>query len=213
MIKKPNKLLYNKRLKILKYAKTIIVDHGLTSNTFKKISDKYDIEITEIEFLFPNGKNNLLEFILEELNKNLEEYCKKIDLIRLPVHKRIRKILLSKIYIMNKEKKFYKKIFLSLLLTNKKFSIPSKLYKSIDQIWFIAGDTSVDFNFYSKRIILAVIYSRVILFFFNNDNQQELENLLDKNLKRVTKIPEFKSKLNIIRDNLPNIVKLVKNYI
>ncbi len=213
MIKKPNKLLYNKRLKILKYAKTIIVDHGLTSNTFKKISDKYDIEITEIEFLFPNGKNNLLEFILEELNKNLEEYCKKIDLIRLPVHKRIRKILLSKIYIMNKEKKFYKKIFLSLLLTNKKFLIPSNLYKSIDQIWFIAGDTSVDFNFYSKRIILAAIYSRVILFFFNNDNQQELENLLDKNLKRVTKIPEFKSKLNIIRDNLPNIVKLVKNYI
>tara|TARA_Y100001970_G_scaffold16563_1_gene18610 strand:+ start:2929 stop:3570 length:642 start_codon:yes stop_codon:yes gene_type:complete len=213
MIKKPNKFLYNKRLKILKYAKTIIADHGLTSNTFKKISDKYDIEITEIEFLFPNGKNNLLEFILEELNKNLEEYCKKIDLIRLPVHKRIRKILLSKIYIMNKEKKFYKKIFLSLLLTNKKFSIPSYLYKSIDQIWFISGDTSVDFNFYSKRIILATIYSRVILFFFNNDNQQELENLLDKNLKRVKKIPELKSKLNIIRDNLPNIVKLVKNYI
>ncbi len=212
-MKKANKILYNRRLKILKYAKTIIADHGLTSNTFKKISYESKIEINEIELLFPEGRSDLIQFILDELNKNLEEYCKKIDLIRLPVHKRIRKILLSKIYIMDKEKKFYKKIFLSLLLTNKKFSIPSNLYKSIDQIWFISGDTSVDFNFYSKRIILAAIYSRVILFFFNNDNQKGLEDLLDKNLKRVTKIPELKSKLNIIKDYFPNIIKYVKNSI
>ena len=213
MMKNPNKFLYNKRLKILKFAKNIIADHGLTSNTFKNISDKYDVDIKEIKLLFPEGKNDLLQFILEELNRKLEEYCKKIDLIRLPVHKRIRKILLSKIDIMNQEKKFYKKIFLSLLLTNKKFSIPVNLYKSIDQIWFIAGDTSVDFNFYTKRFILAAIYSRVFLFFFNNDNQQELEDLLDKNLKMVSKIPKLKTKLNIIKDYFPNIMKLLKNSI
>ena len=189
MMKTKNKYLLNKRLRLLKFAKIVVAKDGLTSNTFKNNSKKY------------------------VLNIDLENYCKKLDLIRLPVHKRIRKILLSKIYIMDKEKKFYKKIFLSLLIPKRKFSLPIKLYKSVDQIWFIAGDTSVDFNFYTKRLILAGIYSRVIFFFFNNNNQTLLEDLLDSSLKRVSKIPELKTKFNIFKDYLPKAIKFVKNSI
>jgi len=213
MMKTKNKYLLNKRLKILKFAKIVIAKDGLTSNTFKNISKKYDLNIDEMNLLFPDGKNDFLQFVLEQLNIDLENYCKKLDLIRLPVHKRIRKILLSKIYIMDKEKKFYKKIFLNLLIPKKNFSLPIKLYKSVDQIWFIAGDTSVDFNFYTKRLILAGIYSRVIFFFFNNNNQTLLEDLLDSSLKRVSKIPELKTKFNIFKDYLPKAIKFVKNSI
>ena len=213
MMKTKNKYLLNKRLKILKFAKITVAEEGLTSQTLKNISKKFDLDIHDINLLFPDGKNDFLQFALEQLNIDLENYCKKLDLIRLPVHKRIRKILLSKIYIMDKEKKFYKKIFLSLLIPKKKFSLPIKLYKSVDQIWFIAGDTSVDFNFYTKRLILAGIYSRVIFFFFNNNNQTLLEDLLDSSLKRVSKIPELKTKFNIFKDYLPQAIKFVKNSI
>ena len=211
MIKTKNKYLLNKRLKILKFAKIIVAEDGLTSQTLKNISKKYDLDIHEINLLFPDGKNDLLQFALEQLNIDLENYCKKLDLIRLPVHKRIRKILLSKIYIMDKEKKFYKKIFLSLLIPKKNFSLPLKLYKSVDQIWFISGDSSVDFNFYTKRVILSVIYLRIMLFFFNNDDQGGLEKNLDENLKRVSKIPEIKSKLKIFKQYLPKFATLLKN--
>jgi ubiquinone biosynthesis protein COQ9 len=212
-MKTKNKYLLNKRLEILKFAKIIVAEDGLTSKTLKNISKKYDLDINELNLLFPNGKNDLLQFVLEQLNIDLENYCKNLDLIRLPMHKRIRKILLSKIYIMEKEKEFYKKIFLNLLIPKKNFSLPIKLYKSVDQIWFIAGDTSVDFNFYTKRLILAGIYSRVIFFFFNNNNQKLLEDLLDSNLRRVSKIPELKTKLNIFKDFLPKAIKIVKNSI
>jgi len=211
MMKTKNKYLLNKRVKILKFAKNIVAEEGLTTKTLKNISKKYNLDIYELNLLFPDGKNDLLKFALEQLNIDLENYCKKLDLIRLPIHKRIRKILLSKIYIMDKEKKFYRKIFLNLLIPKKNFSLPIKLYKSVDQIWFIAGDTSVDFNFYTKRLILAGIYLRVILFFFNNNNQNMLENLLDSSLKRVSKIPELKTKLNIFKDYLPMAVKFLKN--
>ena len=210
-MKTQNKYLNNKRLRILKLAKPIIAKEGLNSNTFETIAVKHNLNINEINLLFPEGNKDLLKYSLEQLNIELQEYCKLIDLIRLPLHKRIRKILLSKIEIMNKEKNFYKKIFLNSLLPNKSVSLPKQLYKSIDHIWYLAGDTSVDFNFYTKRLILAGIYSRVVLFFFNNNNQNELENLLDLNLKRVAKIPELKSKINIIKDYLPKVMKFVKN--
>ena len=213
MTKTHNNYLNSKRLNILKLAKDIIAEEGLTFNTFETIATKHKLNISEITLLFPDGNMDLLKYSLEQLNIELQEYCQSIDLIRLPVHKRIRKILLSKIEIMNKEKKFYKKIFLNSLLPNKNVSLPSQLYKSVDQIWYLAGDTSVDFNFYTKRLILAGIYSRVVLFFFNNNNQQDLEHLLDVNLQRVAKIPELKSKIKIIKDYFPKAMKFVKNTI
>ena len=212
MIKIQNKYILNKRLEVLKFAKVEIAAYGFKTNTLKIISDKYKLDINETEILFPEGNNDLIKFSLDQLNIDLEDSCKKIDLIRLPVHKRIRKILLLKLSLMQKEKLFYKSIFLNLLIPKKNIFVPIYLYKSIDQIWFIAGDTSTDFNFYTKRLILSGIYSRVILFFFNNNNQDELENILDDNLRRVSKIPELKSKINIFKGSFPKILKFVKNF-
>jgi len=211
MKKSHNNYLLKKRLEVLKYAKIFISEKGLNKNSLENISKRYGLNINEIELLFPEGNIDLIKFTLEQLNKELEEYCKKIDLIRLPVHKRIKKVLLSKISLMNKNKLFYRSIFLNLLIPKKNFSLSNQLYNSVDQIWFIAGDSSTDFNFYTKRLILSGIYSRVILFFFNNNNQEELENILDESLKRVSKIPEIKSKLKIFTDYLPKIANFVKN--
>ena len=211
MKKSHNNYLLKKRLEVLKYAKIFISEKGLNKNSLENISKRYGLNINEIELLFPEGNIDLIKFTLEQLNKELEEYCKKIDLIRLPVHKRIKKVLLSKISLMNKNKLFYRSIFLNLLIPKKNFSLSNQLYNSVDQIWFIAGDSSTDFNFYTKRLILSGIYSRVILFFFNNNNQEELENILDESLKRVSKIPEIKSKLKIFKDYFPKIANFVKN--
>ena len=112
---------------------------------------------------------------------------------------------------MNNDKFFYKKIFLNLFIPKKYFSLPKQLYNSVDQIWFIAGDSSADFNFYTKRLILSGIYLRVMLFFFNNDDQVGLEKILDEDLKRVSKIPEIKSKFKIFKEYIPKFAKFIKN--
>ena len=212
MTKPQNKYLLKKRLEILRFAKIFVTENGFNNSTFKIISNKSKLDINEIEILFPEGNSDLIKFALEQLNIDLEDSCKKIDLIRLPVNKRIRKILLLKFSLMQKEKFFYKNIFSSLLIPKKNIFVPMQLYKSIDQIWFIAGDKSTDFNFYTKRLILGGIYIRIVLFFFNNNDQVELESILDANLRRVSKIPEIKSKINIFKDSFPKIIKFVKNF-
>lgn len=211
MKKSQNNYLLKKRQVVLRFAKEFVSENGLTKNCLENISKKYGLNTDETDLLFPQGNIDLIKFALEQLNNDLEVYCRQIDLIRLPIHKRIRKVLLSKISLMNKDKPFYRSIFLNLLIPKKNFSLSSQLYNSVDQLWFIAGDSSTDFNFYTKRLILSGIYSRVMLFFFNNNNQEELENILDESLKRVSKIPEIKSKLKIFKDFLPKIANFVKN--
>ena len=211
MKKSQNNYLLKKRQVVLRFAKKFVSENGLTKNCLENISKKYGLNTDETDLLFPQGNIDLIKFALEQLNNDLEVYCRQIDLIRLPVHKRIREVLLSKISLMNKDKSFYRSIFLNLLIPKKNFSLSSQLYNSVDQLWFIAGDSSTDFNFYTKRLILSGIYSRVMLFFFNNNNQEELEKILDESLKRVSKIPEIKSKLKIFKDFLPKIANFVKN--
>ncbi len=211
MKKSQNSYLLKKRLEVLKFAKIFVSEKGLTKNSLENISKKYGLDINETELLFPEGNIDFIKFTLEELNKELEEYCRKINLIRLPVHKRIKKVLLSKISLMNKNKIFYRRIFFNLLVPKKNFLLSSQLYNSVDQIWFIAGDSSTDFNFYTKRLILSVIYSRIMLYFFNNNNQEELEKILDDSLQRVSRIPKIKSKLKIFIEYFPKVAKFVKN--
>ena len=45
----------------------------------------------------------------------------------------------------------------------------------VDEIWFLAGDNSVDLNWYSKRMLLAGVYSSTELF-MTTDKSDGFEN-------------------------------------
>jgi ubiquinone biosynthesis protein COQ9 len=42
------------------------------------------------------------------------------------------------------------------------------LYRTVDALWHAAGDKATDFNFYTKRAILAAICSATFLYWFND---------------------------------------------
>jgi ubiquinone biosynthesis protein COQ9 len=47
------------------------------------------------------------------------------------------------------------------------------LYRTIDRLWYAAGDSSTDFNFYTKRLILAPIYGSTLLFWIGDRSQDQ----------------------------------------
>ena len=71
------------------------------------------------------------------------------------------------------------------------------LFKIADEIWFLAGDKSTDYNYYTKRIILMNIYA-ITFSFFVFDNSKDLERtkkFLDKEISAVLKFGNLKNKL------------------
>jgi len=79
------------------------------------------------------------------------------------------------------------------------------LYRTVDAIWSAAGDTSVDFNFYSKRAILAGVYSATLMYWLEDasegheatwsflekrlDESVRIGGALGKQVKAITAIP------------------------
>ena len=200
------------RKEILQELKPHIAKHGWSENLFIKIQNTSKYKYEEMKVLFPEGYSTLIEMYLEEINSKMTLESKKINLIRLRTHERIRELVILRLRIMFQEKKLISKTFLYLLMPHNYKLASKNLYKAVDQMWFLAGDNSTDFNFYSKRVILSSIYIIVMMHFINNNNIEETIILLNKQLKRVSKIPKIKSNINNVIKVVPQILKLGQSF-
>ena len=207
VIKKNNN--YKQKLKILDSVKNIVRKDGWSEKIFQKLIDQKFIK-SDLNYLFPNGYTDLLIFSLNEINIELEKKIKKINIINFPLSKRIKKILLMRLEILNNDLIFFRKTFNHLLLPKNSKIMKKNLYNSIDNMWYLAGDSSTDFSFYTKRIILAAIYTNS-LFVLYNKNFKNAESNIDKNLKRISKIPKIKEKFSFIKENMPIFIKSFMN--
>tara|TARA_Y100000768_G_scaffold360328_1_gene317479 strand:+ start:94 stop:723 length:630 start_codon:yes stop_codon:yes gene_type:complete len=209
MKKKDNIKDYKKKLRILEDAKKIVVKDGWSKNLLKKLlSNK--IKSSDLTYYFPNGYIDILELSLIELNKSLENKLNKINIINFPMSRRIKKILLVRLEILNEEKIFFKKTFNHLILPQNNKIMKKNLYNSVDSMWYLAGDNSTDFSFYTKRLILAAIYTNALYKFFNKDIEHAIINI-DKNLKIISNIPKLKERFSFIKDSLPIFLKGIFN--
>ena len=84
--------------------------------------------------------------------------------------------------------------FPELVIKFSKFEIINKI---IDQIWWWAGDKSLDHNFYTKRALLAGVYTSAFLTFLEDDSLELIKTQakLDLRLSQVGQIPQLKAKI------------------
>ena len=204
-----NNINYKKKLIILEDAKIYVRKNGWTKNLLKKLLNS-KTKSYDLGYLFPNGYSDLLSLALNEINKSLENKISKINIINFSISKRMKKILQTRLEILDADKIFYRKTFNHLLLPNKSKLMKRNLYKSVDKMWYLAGDNSTDFSFYTKRLILAAIYTNALFVFFNKDIKEASINI-DKNLEKISKIPKIKERFSFIKDNLPVFLKGIIN--
>ena len=88
----------------------------------------------------------------------------------------------------------------------------SCLYHSVDSMWFAIGDKSTDFNFYTKRALLAGVYGATLLYWLddNSENREDSWAFLDRRLEDVMRIGRLKGKLQRIFPSPGMIARLIK---
>jgi ubiquinone biosynthesis protein COQ9 len=75
------------------------------------------------------------------------------------------------------------------------------LYRTVDAIWYAAGDTSADFNFYTKRATLAGVYSSTLLYWLNDRSEGDAATwaFLDRRIDDVMRFEKWKAGLSAPR--------------
>jgi len=79
-------------------------------------------------------------------------------------------------------------------------------HTTVDHIWYMAGDRSADFNYYTKRGLLAPVYGATVLYWLNDksENCEDTWDFLARRIDDVLKIPPMKAKM---MDALTNMFK------
>lgn len=80
------------------------------------------------------------------------------------------------------------------------------LYRTVDTIWRECGDTATDFNFYTKRGLLAAVFSSTLLYWLDDTSEGHADTwaFLDRRIGDVMKVPKMTARLKSLGNYLPN---------
>ena len=86
------------------------------------------------------------------------------------------------------------------------------LYRTVDAIWYGLGDKSTDYNFYTKRVLLAGVYSATLLYWINDKSAESAETwaFLDRRIAEVMLIPQAMGRLGKLAGKLPDPFRLLR---
>jgi len=79
------------------------------------------------------------------------------------------------------------------------------LYRTVDEMWHAAGDTATDFNFYTKRGLLAGVYASTLLFWLDDASPDGAASwaFLDRRIADALRLPKITARLREAPKVLP----------
>ena len=166
---------------------------------FEKAAKKLKINSKEKEKLlnnnFPKGYESLNKELNSLINSMMDKSKKPNNFKKLRLNEKIKYFVIKRLKLTDEifDLKKLAKINLKSKSPNNSLKI---LFNISDEIWFLAGDKSLDFNFYSKRFILMNIYLNSFLYLISQKNRDlnSLENFVEKQIKAVLTFGKLKSK-------------------
>ena len=150
----------------------------------------------------------VLSFYFEENLKQLDLLIPKTTRTKSTTAK-IKQFLQYQLESDFKNKNFLKKSFLFLVTEKKVSQILDYFFSTSSKMWSLAGDTATDINYYSKRLILSSIYSKIFVKILNlsNYSKELIEEDIQSSLKKVKQFNDFKSKICST-----DILSIIKNF-
>ena len=138
----------------------------------------------------------IIEYFLEQNKASIQKQSAKVKKINRTTLK-IHSLLSHQLHKDLKHKDFFKKVFMFLSLEKNFPTILDYFFSMSSNMWSVAGDTSTDINYYSKRVILCTVYSKIFikLITVHNYDASIMEEDIHNELNKVKKFNELKSKI------------------
>ncbi len=163
--------------------------------------------------LYKNGPIDFIDIFSEIIDLEVIENYNLIKTKPERVPEKIKKIIMIRLNLCQNYKDAVRtSISLTARPENAKISLKI-LYRTCNSIWRIAGDKSTDFSFYTRRASLAAVYTSTLLFWLNDqsNNNIETELFLCRRLKDISKISNFKKPFSYLKKFTNNFDSLKKS--
>jgi len=184
---------------------------GWTRDGMRRAAEKAGYDLAMLRMAFPDGEVDLIGYFFGLQDKELIEKLDAIDLTELRIRDRIKTAVRMRIEIMEPHREAARRATTMLALPMYASYGAKSLYRTVDAIWFGIGDQSTDFNFYTKRAILAGVFTSTIAVWFSETtgSSEKTWRFLDRRIDDVMQIEKVKARVRNATESLPSPLGII----
>jgi ubiquinone biosynthesis protein COQ9 len=178
---------------------------GFTDSVLQKAGTEAGASKADLARLFENGPISLIEFYSHWADAEMEKRLAGCDLKAMKIRERIACAVKTRLAVLKPQKEAARRAAALLSLPMHAALGAKLLYRTVDAMWRAAGDTTTDFNFYTKRGILAGVYGSTAMRWFNDTSGDEkvTDEFLAARIENVMQFEKFKAKAKDALSNFP----------
>lgn len=152
---------------------------------------------SSFEELFNSDVSKIVEHYSAMLDQQMLEALAAQNLKEMKIRDRVHTAVMARLRLMAANRLAAKKACAYLAMPQHAALGTKLLYRTVNQIWYAAGDTATDFNFYTKRGLLAGVYASTLVYWFNDDSSkfEDTQTFLSRRIENVMMIHKLKARL------------------
>jgi ubiquinone biosynthesis protein COQ9 len=185
---------------------------GWSRATIIAAGARVGIDAAETASLFPGGARDAVAAFSRWADRAMLATLAEQNLEAMKVRERIAAAARARLAALEPHREAVRRSLSLLALPHNAPLSLKLLYETVDQMWHAAGDTATDFNFYTKRGLLAGVYAATTLYWLDDRSPGAADThaFLDRRLADVMAIPRYGARLREGLDRLPNPLRLLR---
>src|SRR6185369_17362363 len=144
---------------------------GWTRKAVDSAAGQLGIDPVRARLAMPKSQAGMIEVYIAEVDRALANYFTPERLKGLKIREMIRALIWRRIEIMAPAREAVRRALAILAMPQ---NVPLALrtgWQTADLMWRLAGDTSTDFNHYTKRMTLVAVYGSTLLAWLDDDSE------------------------------------------
>src|SRR3569833_2834808 len=146
---------------------------GFTDSVLAKAGKSVGADKAALALMFPDGPLSLVVYFSSSLDAAMEKKLEAVDLSKRKIRERIKIAVLTRLALLAPNKEAARRAAAMMTLPMHAGRASRMMYRTVDVMWRAAGDTATDFNFYTKRGILAGVKSPTRVRWINDIGEDE----------------------------------------
>ena len=158
------------------------------------------------QLAFPGGEIEAVRHFSDWMDRRMLAALEQRDLKSMKVRERVAAAVMARLDLALPYREAMRRSLGVLALPLNAPAALACLYRTVDAMWHAAGDQSTDYNFYTKRGLLAGVLSATTLYWMNDssDGQADTRAFLDRRIAEVMEVPQIAGRVRKFLESLPS---------
>ena len=168
---------------------------GWTKQAVDSAAQQLGLDPVQARLAMPKSQAGMIDLYIQEVDRGLEAWFTPERLSKLKIREKIRALIWRRLEIMGPAREAVRRGLAILAMPQNLPLAPRISWRTADLMWRIAGDTSTDFNHYTKRMTLGAVYASTLLVWLDDPSEgwTDTAAFLDRRIDDVMKFEKLKA--------------------